>query len=123
MAMPRPLTAREQEVLEFLVSVDGPASEDLRRQASTAWVTDECHCGCGAISLEVDRTQAQSAEVHAPITTYNDPADPGETRWLLLWLDRGWISGIEIGWISDEAPRGLPSVRGFGPPLENLPGQ
>ena len=50
--------------------------------------------------------------------TSNDPVDPEETLWLLLWTEEGWISGIEIAWISAEPPRGLPSAEGFRPPTE-----
>jgi hypothetical protein len=121
--MPRPLTWREREVLDFLVSIDDPAAEALRVQATTAQVTGECDCGCGAISLEVDRegtpqaVQAgRMADHFGPITTYTDPKDPEETLWLLLWTEGGWISYIEIAWISEKPPKGLPSPEGFLPP-------
>jgi hypothetical protein len=119
--MPRPLSAREQEVLEFLVSIDGPGAEVLHAQASTAVVTGECDCGCGAISLQVDRQHTAPAEVRWPIETHNDPEDPEETLWLMLWSEDGWISAIEIAWISAERPEGLPSPEGFAPPSQLAP--
>jgi hypothetical protein len=119
--MPRPLTEREREVLEFLVSIDSPAAVALRTQVSAARVTGECECGCGAIALEVDQEQARPAVARFPITTSNDPEDPEETLWLILWDEGGWISYVEIAWISAEAPRGLPSTEGFVPPEESPP--
>ena len=109
-------------MLDFLVSIDDPAAEALRIQAKTARVTEECDCGCGGISLEIDREGTPQAvspgrtDLSGPITTYTDPKDPEETLWLLLWTTRGWISGIEIAWISEKPPKGLPSPEVFRPP-------
>jgi hypothetical protein len=134
--MPRPLTSREREVLDFLVSVDDPAAEALRIQAATARVTGECECGCGGISLAVDREGTpradlgtQKTKVHGwrvetkvfrsrNVTSSNDPEDPEATQWLILWTEDGWIDGIEISWVSDSPPKGLPSPDGFSPPLK-----
>jgi hypothetical protein len=120
-ATPRPLTAREREVLEFLVSIDSPAAAALRAQVAVVRVTGECECGCGAITLDVDRERVQPAGARFPITTHNDPPDPEETLWLMLWGEEGWISDVEIAWVSAEAPRGLPSTEGFAPPEESPP--
>jgi hypothetical protein len=111
METPRPLTPREREVLDFLVSIDDPAAEALRIQATTAQVTEECECGCGGISLTVDREGtpradlgSQKTKVHGwrvetkvfrcrNVTSSNDPEDPEETQWLILWTEDGWIEG------------------------------
>jgi hypothetical protein len=133
--MPRPLTPREREVLDFLVSVDHPAAEALRIQAATARVTDKCDCGCGGISLTVDREGTPRADLGNQetrvfggrlflrkvfrcrhVTSNNDPKDPEETQWLTLYTEDGWIEGIESSWVSDSPPKGLPSPEGFSPP-------
>lgn len=116
---PRPLTTREREVLEFFASIAGPAGKAPRSQAATASVVAECECGCGAIDLSVDE-KAPRAEVESPIVTLHDPVDRPETLWLMLWLEAGRILGIEVAWIADEAPRGLPSVDGFSPTSPDL---
>jgi hypothetical protein len=116
--MRRPLTAREQEVLEFLVSLAGPG---IRAQAATAVVTGQCDCGCGAIAFEVDREHTAPVELRWPITTYNDPEDPEQTTWLMLWGEDGWITDIEVSWLSGEPLEGLPSPQGFAPPHQQRP--
>jgi hypothetical protein len=134
MKMPRPLTSREREVLDFLVSVDHPAAEALRIQAATARVTGECECGCGRISLAVDREGTPRADLGGQDTqlfggrlvlrkfrfrhveSSNDPEDPEETQWLTLYTEDGWIEGIENSWLSDSPPEGLPSPEGFSQP-------
>jgi hypothetical protein len=136
--MPRPLTSREREVLDFLVSVDDPAAEALRNQAATARVIQECECGCGGISLAVDREGTPRADLGSqelPVfdgdqvstgiflcehvtSTYDDPKDPEATLWLILQTEDGWIADIEIAWLggSTRPPKGLPSPEDFSPP-------
>jgi hypothetical protein len=117
---PRPLTAREREVLEFLCSIEGPEADVLKRQAATARVTASCECGCGAIDLEVDRTKTEPADVRSPIMSDREDPD-GEVFSLMLWDDHGWIDWIELAWLFHErgAPPGLPSPEGFDQPSQS----
>ena len=78
--MPRRLTSREREVLDFLISVDDPAAEALRIQAATARVTEECECGCGGIGLVVDREGAPRVDLGSQETAVH-----------------GWRLSIELG--------------------------
>lgn len=120
--MPRELTEREREVLEFLVSIDDPAAHALRAQAATAQVTGECKCGCGAIELDVDRERTPPVAVSFPIESFKDDRDdPEACLWLMLWATDGWISGIEIAWLSEDGPQGLPSPEGFDQPKPQPP--
>jgi hypothetical protein len=91
----------------------------LRAQASTASVTGECQCGCGAIDLQVDHKRTPQAEVRWPIETDKVSVDPEEELSLVLWGEGGWISGIEVAWISAEPPRGLPSPEALPHPRSN----
>jgi hypothetical protein len=122
--MRRSLSAREQEVLEFVVSLPGPGTDLLPAQGATAVVTEECECGCEAISFEVDREHTVPVKLRWPITTHNDPEDPERTVWLMLWGEDGWITAIEVSWLNwlfPESHEGLPSPEGFAPPRQQEP--
>jgi hypothetical protein len=94
----RPLTGREREILEMLLSVDAPGFDELRAQAPfvlAAWWS----CGCASFDLEVDRERAPRSSVIArpaveAITRERD--DVNRTFDLLLWVDGGWLDGVEI---------------------------
>src|SRR5436309_2398133 len=51
---PRPLTDREAEILDFLLTPDFPGRDALRAQANTAKVVGRCSCGCATIDLATD---------------------------------------------------------------------
>ena len=117
--------ARERATLDFLLSTDVPGAEALRTQVRSARATAYCGCGCPSIALEVDRHHAQEAvSVTRPAAqTHNDPEDAEATRWLTLWADDGWLSYLEISWISEEAPKEFPSpqlLKSFFPPGSRL---
>jgi hypothetical protein len=95
---PRPLTQREREVLDFLLSAELPGIDELRRQAETVYASP-WRCGCASIDLHVDRRVAPAS----PLRT--QPAIEAETKEvdaaglfeLLLWVDEdGWLSSLEI---------------------------
>lgn len=115
---PRSLRPPEQAILELLVSANVPGAEALRIQAQSVSATTYCGCGCPSIYLEVDRERArQAVDARRPAaTTNNDPDDPADTLWLSLWTEDGWLSYLEISWISDKPPLGFPSPDGFLPP-------
>jgi hypothetical protein len=121
--LPRPLTARERAVLDFLLTADVPDVEVLRIQAQTARVTGYCGCGCPSITLEVDRESAPQSALgdRLAVETHSDPEDPEDTLWLFLWTRDGWLSYLEISWISEASPHLLPtpeSLQSFEPPFE-----
>jgi hypothetical protein len=120
---PRSLRPRERELLEFLLSADTPAAEALRVQAQSARATAYCGCGCPSIYLEVDRGRAPRAKISSgpAVETCNDPGDPDDTLWLLLWTEDGWLSYLEIAWVADEPPEELPCAEGLVPPYVGGP--
>lgn len=64
LAEPRPLTADERGLLDFLLA--GPVdSPELRAQAATATVVGTCSCGCPSIQLGVDQG-APGASLQGP---------------------------------------------------------
>lgn len=121
--LPRPPTARERAVLDFLLTADVPGVEALRIQAQTVSVTSYCGCGCPSIALEVDRESAPQSALGdcLAVETHSDPEDPEDMLWLFLWTKDGWLSYLEISWISKVPPRLLPtpeSLQSFEPPFE-----
>jgi hypothetical protein len=120
-AYPRALSLREAEILDFMLSVDDPRIEPLRLQRHSAVVTGMCKCGCASIDLAVDRESSPKAEicrqpVAADLTQAEaDRIGPSEYYGLLVFLDDGWLSLLEISWI-EEPPPEFPPAAAFDPP-------
>lgn len=118
---PRQLNPREAEILDFLLAVDDPRVEPLRAQRRSVVATGLCGCGCASINLAVDRAQAQPAALCSPPieASLNRArawlADPDEAYGLLLFLDEGWLSLLEIWWIQ-KPPSQFPPAQAFDPP-------
>jgi hypothetical protein len=116
---PRSLTARERATLDFLLSADVPGVEALRIQARSVRATGRCSCGCPSIHLRVDSEQAPHAAGFPVISSVSDPEDSGETLWLLLFVEGGRLSYLEIAWIAERAPNEFPApdlLESFEPP-------
>jgi hypothetical protein len=94
---PRPLTDREADTLEFMLSAGLPGVEILREQAARAVVVEQCTCGCATIDFGLDdgvpaapglqgaplvQTRARDMETH-PVS-------------LMLFVRDGRVSSLEI---------------------------
>jgi hypothetical protein len=110
--MRRPLAAEERAILEFMLGVDFPGARELRAQVAHAVVVARCPCGCATISIEVDRARTPAAEVctRVPVAAENGPFG------LLLFVDGGYLSGLEIYSAGDETPHVFPPPSAFRPP-------
>jgi hypothetical protein len=64
---PRPLTAREREVLTALLSVDVDGVDQLRAQAVEAQVLGGCDCGCPSIDFFEGRNRGMNMVVNAGV--------------------------------------------------------
>jgi len=118
----RPLTAREREILDFLLSVETAGIEELRQQADHARVVP-WSCGCASIDISVDQGAAPT-----PSAIAISPAIESQTKQkddlelffeLLLWVDNGFLSGVEIVDYSEThggASRVFPPASDFDPP-------
>jgi hypothetical protein len=100
---PRPLTARERALVDFLLA--GPLGRDeLRRQAETAQVVGVCSCGCPSVYLEVDPATPAAAFTeeeapfgrtdHVPITARQEKSR-GSTE-VTLHVCLGYMEELEI---------------------------
>ena len=120
-ASPRPLDRREREILDFLLTVDTPGISELRQQAEHVLAVP-WKCGCASIELIVDReaAPASAAKVRPAVeTTTKERDDPDRIFDLLLWVDDGYLSGVEIVDYTEnhgEASGVFPPVSDFEPP-------
>lgn len=118
---PRELDERERATLDFVLSVDDPRVEPLRAQTTSALVRSMCPCGCATIDLQVDRSLAIPAPLGSPaIEAYKQGMMDGRTDddpySLLLFLDRGWLSSLELVWYGDKPIPTFPAIASFDPP-------
>jgi hypothetical protein len=117
--LPRPLSERERAALDFLLAVEAPGVDELRAQAVTARVVGRCTCGCATIDIAVDRRRGHASELmRSPAiearTELSEDLD--EFFELLLFVDGGWLSSLEIVYYGDQPPRELPPPGSFLPP-------
>ena len=107
MPFPRPLTATEKAVASNLLEeAEAPELDLLRRQLEAAQVTSECACVCPTISMAVDASRADPVSYSGkPIATAD--YDGGS---VMIRVEDGWLSHLEIYWWSDEAPIEFPEL-------------
>jgi hypothetical protein len=118
----RPLTMRERAILEMLLSVEADGIEELRVQARKATAA-RWSCGCASFDLAVDRERASRSSVTAgPAVkaTTKERDDVSRTFDLLLWVDDGWLAGVEIvDYVDrhgDESPDEIPPPEAWNGP-------
>jgi hypothetical protein len=118
----RPLTRRERETLEMLLSVEAPGIEELRAQVPYAKAA-RWECGCASFNLAVDRERAPRSSVtarRAVEATTKERDDVNSTFDLLLWVDEGWLAGVEIvdyvDQHGDESPDEIPPPEAWNGP-------
>jgi hypothetical protein len=118
----RPLTQREREILEMLLAVDADGIEELREQARHAQAA-RWSCGCASFDLVVDRERSPRSSLAArPAVeaSSKERDDVSRSFDLLLWVDDGWLSGVEIVdyvfWHGDESPDEIPPREAWNEP-------
>jgi hypothetical protein len=114
---PRPLSPRERDLVEFLLTGDFPGVEALREQARQARVIGRCDCGCPTIDLAIDREHARPAQ-----TAHRVPVSAPAAGWapfeiLLLVDDDGWIDSLEYVDYTGTPPADFPPRDAFEPPI------
>jgi hypothetical protein len=117
----RPLTPREREILDHLLSVERPGVAELRQQAEAA-LARPWACGCASIDLVVDQIRARPSPIRgrpAIETQSKEREDPSRIFDLLLWVEVGWLSGLELvayGFERHEDANVFPPPGEFHPP-------
>ena len=113
---PRPPSDRESEILEFLLGLDDDRLAPLREQARTVVVAGTCACSCATVDLAVDRDRGSPAKLCSPVVSADARmADGVPAVGLLLFLDEGWLSLLEI-WYIDDPPAEFPAATVFDTP-------
>lgn len=88
-----------------LLDLPFEGSAELRQQAVVTAVVGKCRCGCASVDLRVDESQAKPARVTvSPIPAEGDWAGGG----IILFVEDGWLSYLEIYANSDDPPREFP---------------
>jgi hypothetical protein len=109
--VPRPLTALERDVLEYVLSTSGTRFAELREQVPKATVVGLWR-GSPSIDLSVDEA-ARSSELPdgvVPVDAHvvdNSGQYVGE---LIVWIADGRLTGLEYAWITDTPPEVLPDI-------------
>lgn len=119
----RLLTPREREVLDFLLSIETPGVEELRQQADFT-LARSWDCGCASIDLIVDQERGPRSSIAkrpAIEAASKEREDPERIFDLLLWVDDGWLSGMEMVEYGfdrhEDAPDTFPEPSDFEPPV------
>jgi hypothetical protein len=108
MSFPRPLSATEEAVTWSLLEGAGVSEVDvLAEQLEAASARSRCECGCPTISMAVDASRAMPTSYSGkPVATAD--YDGGS---IMVWIEDGWLSHLEIYWWSDDRPTDFPDVK------------
>jgi hypothetical protein len=115
---PRPLTSREAETLQFMLSAGFPGDEVLREQATRAVVVEQCTCGCATIDfgLEPDAPVAPGIQGAPLIQARARDMDEHPVE-LMLFVRDGRLSSLEIVWYDESQMIGeFPGPEFWDPP-------
>ncbi|MFF3867577.1 hypothetical protein [Micromonospora sp. NPDC001898] len=106
----RPLTQREQAVLEALLEADFQNVETLRRQAAEIVVVGTCGCGCPSIEFQRGRGLGMAVRVNAGVRGSHD----GLFLYTIEDPQQGEVLG-GVEWVGAEEtdPDELPSPDAF----------
>jgi hypothetical protein len=106
-SFPRSLTPTEKAVVwNLLEGAGAPQLDVLAGQLEAAYATSKCECVCPTISVAVDASRARPASYsRTPLATAD--YDGGG---VMVWVENGWLSHLEIYWWSDDAPTEFPEL-------------
>jgi hypothetical protein len=100
---PRPLSAEERALIEFLLSVEFPGRDELRDQLDRVEVIGICECGCGTVNLNVTGAPVRAAtESLIPAEAMAEGLD------VLLFARDGLLSSLEFVFYDDNGPEPFP---------------
>ncbi|MGY2033379.1 hypothetical protein [Nocardia abscessus] len=107
---PRALTDLETSVVNKLLSSGAPDASEYLAQVPYAQVVATWGIGSPSVDLSVRPGAVQASGspdgIFASGAVTDRSGSPiGE---VILWVENGWLSGIEYAWYTDERPHALP---------------
>jgi hypothetical protein len=110
---PRPLSRAEKQVLDLMLSSDFPGAVTLRSQIPSVRVVARCDCGCATVNLEVAPQEPRATDVGngvLPVTGYVG-SDIHQTKaGIIVFVDDGYLSSLEIYSLAEPAPPEWPDL-------------
>ena len=116
---PRPLSARERSLLDFLLAEDFPGAEALRTQAQTVRVKGLGEGLPSIVLLEVAYGSAPRANVRHTVPVEAAVRDVDPPQELLLFVKNGFLDSIELVDYSGTDQSELPLAATLEPPTAN----
>ena len=113
--MARVLNAREQTILEWLLSIEFPGVDELRQQARSAAAERD-----GMIVDLVVEPGAPRARVLERVPVQAVVDGDGFDGGLLLYVDDGFLSALEYWWVTENPPEDMPPLSAVGNPIARL---
>ena len=107
---PRPLNASERQVLERILSADVPGFAELRGQLQAARVVTRWGTNSASVDLQVPRSEI-SSQIASGVLPIDAPVLDSNRQFvgeIIVWVDSGYLAGIEYAWYTDEPPSQLP---------------
>ncbi|MFE3445870.1 hypothetical protein ACFXNW_22795 [Nocardia sp. NPDC059180] len=107
---PRALTDLEAGVVRTLLSSDAPGASEYLAQVPYARVVATWGPGSPSVDLAVEPGVAPASESMDGIFASGAVSDRNGTPVgeVILWVEGGWLSGIEYAWYTDKRPHSLP---------------
>jgi hypothetical protein len=109
------LTVNEQAVLRrALEASSSPQARDLAAQIPAVRVV----VGPSTfLDLEADRSARRASfdQRRSSLKARSVSPDATLEGFVVVWVDDGYLSGLEFGWVTDDVPTGMPSAENVGP--------
>lgn len=108
----RALTKNEKALLGFLLRPDFPGVKELRNQVAATSVLGSADPESVSLTLSVAQEAVAAPFPDGPVPgrVWAYAKDGSALGTLLLWVTDGFLSAVEYGWVTDEAPDALPTV-------------
>jgi hypothetical protein len=100
-------------MLDLMLSQDFPGAESLRSQVLGVRVVARCDCGCATVDLEVAPEEPRATDAGngvLPVTGYVGSDTDQPRAGIIVFVDDGYLSGLEIYSMAEPAPPEWPDL-------------